>query len=202
MDYDDGETFGELKSQMEALVNGTEEERKAARKRLRTTLTMGYRHRALKNNTPGARSNIAIEYAQCSLATQNQAFAVTKPGGGETFLGAGSDGPGTAVLGILGIGTPDKEPYPIKSITGTGINFESPDNGTVSLTRRVKEGSMVTEAREDTDSLTGRLNALSGGKAAKTGDSKVGNSALKPEDFVRQLQELIKGIDKVLPAQA
>jgi len=50
---------------------------------------------------------------------------------------------------------------------------------------------------ESTDSILPRMRELSGAKAAKTGDSEVGNSAMKAEDFVRQLQELIKRIDKV-----
>jgi len=197
--YEEAKQFGTLKQQMEDIANGDEQARKLASKRLRTTLTQGYRHQALKNNTPGSRSNIALEYAMCSFATANQAFAVTKPAGGETFLGGGSDGPGTAFLSILGIGTPDQKPAKLKSVTGTGVNFEGPSGGTISLSRRVKEGSMVTEATEDTDSLTSRLNRLSGAKAAETGTSN--ESRMKAEDFVRQLQELIKGIDKVLPVQ-
>ena len=84
-------------------------------------------------------------------------------------------------------------PAPITSITGTGVNFE----GGIGLRRRLKDGVAVQEAVESTDSILPRMRELSGAKAAKTGDSEVGNSAMKAEDFVRQLQELIKRIDKV-----
>ena len=56
---------------------------------------------------------------------------------------------------------------------------------------------MVQESLESTDSILPRMRKLSGAKAAKTGDSVVGNSSMKAEDFVRQLQELIQRIDKV-----
>lgn len=192
MGYEEGEKFGELQAQVKKYKNlPPGKERDRAYKKIRVTLTNAYRNK--HQNSPGFRGNIAIEYAQTGMATQNQGFVCTKPAGGDTYVGSESDGAGTAVAKIMGYGEEGRGPVPIASITGTGVSFEEG----IALRRRTKEGVMVQECLESTDYILPRMRKLSEGKAAKTGDSEVGNSAMKAEDFVRQLQELIKRIDKV-----
>lgn len=192
MGYQEGEKFSNLQKLFTDYQNGNNPspERTKAEKQIRVTLANAYRNK--NQNAPGFRLNMAIEYCQTGMATQNQGFVVTKPAGGQTFVGSESDGIGTAAANIMGYGR-EGGPAPITSITGTGVNFE----GGIGLRRRLKEGVAVQEAVESTDSILPRMRELSGAKAAKTGDSEVGNSAMKAEDFVRQLQELIKRIDKV-----
>ena len=192
MGYDEGEQFAGLKNMITDYKNAPNPspERQKLEKKLRVTLTNAYRNK--NQNAPGFRLNMAIEYCQTGMATQNQGFVITKPEGGNTYVGSESDGIGTAGANIMGYGR-EGGPAPITSITGTGVNFE----GGISLRRRLKEGVMVQESLESTDSILPRMRKLSGAKAAKTGDSVVGNSSMKAEDFVRQLQELIQRIDKV-----
>lgn len=192
MGYDEGEQFAGLKNMITDYKNAPNPspERQKLEKKLRVTLTNAYRNK--NQNAPGFRLNMAIEYCQTGMATQNQGFVITKPEGGNTYVGSESDGIGTAGANIMGYGR-EGGPAPITSITGTGVNFE----GGISLRRRLKEGVMVQESLESTDSILPRMRKLSGAKAANTGDSVVGNSSMKAEDFVRQLQELIQRIDKV-----
>ena len=192
--FDDLGQYQELETQLQDVQNSEpgSDERAAAIKKLRLTVTNAYRNK--NQDKPGFRTNMAMEYCQAGMATNNQSFVLTKPGAGDTYLGSESDAVGSAACQILGLGREGGE-APIASITGTGVTFE----GGITLRRRLKDGVMVTEAIESTDNLLPRLEKLSGAAAANTGDSEVGNSAMKAEDFVRQLQELIKRIDKISP---
>ena len=188
MGYEEGEEFSNLQKVFTDYQNADNPspERTKAEKQIRVTLTNAYRNK--NQNKAGFRLNMAIEYCQTGMATQNQGFVITKPGGGKTYTGSESDGIGTAAANIMGYGR-EGGPAPITSITGTGVNFE----GGIGLRRRLKEGVPVQEAIESTDSILPRMKELSNAKTPKTE-----SSAMKAEDFVRQLQELVKGIDKVL----
>ena len=186
--FEEGEHFGELEAQFEELQNtepGSKEYKKAEA-RIRATLTNAYRKK--NQDKPGFRLNMAIEYSQTGQSTQNDAFVMTEPAGGATYVGAESDAAGGAVASIMGYGR-EGGPAPIVSVNGTGVTWE----GGITLNRRVKDGSLVQEALEDTRSVKKRLRKL---ETTKKEDG-VENSSMKAEDFVRQLQELIKRIDKV-----
>ena len=153
-------------------------EKNKLRAELVPALTQGFR--AKHKGEPAMRYNMAIEAAVTGMSTERQAFILTGSRG--TFMGMESDVAGRAVSQIL-------DPDTKVEFTGTKTKFMDADGkefASVSLRRKGTTPSQFFIVNKD---------------YAKEGlrkvEKKVGNSALRAEDFVRQLQELIKGIDKV-----
>ena len=159
-----------------------------ARKRIETALTQSYRNK--HKNDPGFRTNLAIESLQTGSASQNQLFILTEPGG-DTYIGTEADAINKQIMhDTMGYGNPDG-PGEIK-VTATSTMCDENE-----LTRRVKDGSKVSEFRCSSKKAKENMRNMSGGKTARGVNPQVKESAMKAEDFVRQLQELIKRIDKV-----
>ena len=158
---------------------------------LRLKLTNAYRNK--HKNDKGMRYAMGLEAATCGMSTQRQAFVIGDGQTGDNYLGSEGDVAGQAVAGIFGFGWD----APLEmSVTQTGITFQDSQGRTIAnLNRRFKDersnGFFTTSLSWAKEQLTniGRR------------DLKEDNSAMKAEDFVRQLQELIQGIDKVATVQ-
>ena len=191
MGYDDATAFGELQKHIGEYENAPEgsAEKEKARKRVETTLTQAYRKK--HKDSPGFRTNLAIEMMQAGSASQNQLLVITDPGG-DTYIGTEADAINRQVIeDVLGLGNPEGKAE--ITVTGTSTKLSTGQE----LTRRVKENSKVQEVRYPSKKTKENMKNMSGGKTARGVNPEVKESAMKAEDFVRQLQELIKRIDKV-----
>ena len=191
MGYDDATAFGELQKHIGEYENAPEGsvEKEKARKRVETTLTQAYRKK--HKDSPGFRTNLAIEMMQAGSASQNQLLVITDPGG-DTYIGTEADAINRQVIeDVLGLGNPEGKAE--ITVTGTSAKLSTGQE----LTRRVKENSKVQEVRYPSKKTKENMKNMSGGKTARGVNPEVKESAMKAEDFVRQLQELIKRIDKV-----
>lgn len=191
MGYDDANAFGELNKHIGEYENAPEGsiEKEKARKRLETTLTQAYRNK--HKDSPGFRTNLAIEMMQAGSASQNQLLVITDPGG-DTYIGTEADAVNRQIIEeVLGYGNPEG-PAEI-AVTGTSTKLSTGQE----LTRRVKDNSKVQEVRYPSKKTKKNMKNMSGGRTARGVNPQVKESAMKAEDFVRQLQELIKRIDKV-----
>jgi hypothetical protein len=168
---------------------------------LRLKLTNSYRNK--HKNDEGMRYAMGLEAAMCGMSTQRQPFVIGDGQTGDNYLGLESDVAGQAIAGIFGFGWDS----PLQmSVTQTGITFKDSEGRTIgNLNRRFKDGrsngffTVSTEWAKEQLTNIGR-----GGPGEGRGQAlgpQVGNSSMKAEDFVRQLQELIKGIDKVFPVE-
>ena len=188
--YPDGKAFGKLQKHIEEYENAPEGsvDKEKARKRIETTLTQAYRNQ--HRNDPGFRTNLAIEMMQAGSASQNQLLVITEPGK-DTCISTESDAINKQIMeDVLGYGNPKGEKAEIK-VTATSTTLSTGQE----LTRRVKDNSKVQEVRYPSKKTKENMSCKGGGGNAP--GLEVGNSAMKAEDFVRQLQELIKRIDKV-----
>lgn len=191
MGYDDATAFGKLQKHIGEYENAPEgsAEKEKARKRVETTLTQAYRKK--HKDSPGFRTNLAIEMMQAGSASQNQLLVITDPGG-DTYIGTEADAINRQVIeDVLGLGNPEGKAE--ITVTGTSTKLSTGQE----LTRRVKENSKVQEVRYPSRKTKENMKNMSGGKTARGVNPEVKESAMKAEDFVRQLQELIKRIDKV-----
>ena len=189
--YKDANALGELNKHIGEYENAPEGsiEKEKARKRLETTLTQAYRNK--HKDSPGFRTNLAIEMMQAGSASQNQLLVITDPGG-DTYIGTEADAVNRQIIEeVLGYGNPEG-PAEI-AVTGTSTKLSTGQE----LTRRVKDNSKVQEVRYPSKKTKKNMKNMSGGRTARGVNPQVKESAMKAEDFVRQLQELIKRIDKV-----
>jgi len=189
--YPDGKAFGKLQKHIEEYENAPEGsvDKEKARKRIETTLTQAYRNQ--HRNDPGFRTNLAIEMMQAGSASQNQLLVITEPGK-DTCISTESDAINKQIMeDVLGYGNPEGTPKAKIKVTGTSTTLSTGQE----LTRRVKDNSKVQEVRYPSKKTKENMSCKGGGGNAP--GLEVGNSAMKAEDFVRQLQELIKRIDKV-----
>ena len=198
--YEEGKATAALIKQAKKYAKEKDPKKKEKLSReLRLKLTNGYRK--AHQNHEGFLANMAIEAGMTGMSSQSQGMIINDGQTGETFLGLESDVAGQAMAGIMGIGV-DK-PYEVR-VNSTGVNFyaEGVKGPISSLNRRMKEGMMSSFFLVNTAWAKSQLENLGqGGPGEGQGEPlgpDVGNSAMKAEHFVRQLQELIKGIDKVL----
>ena len=168
---------------------------------LRLKLTNSYRNK--HKNDECMRYAMGLEAAMCGMSTQRQPFVIGDGQTGDNYLGLESDVAGQAIAGIFGFGWDS----PLQmSVTQTGITFKDSEGRTIgNLNRRFKDGRSNGFFTVPTEWAKEQLtNIGQGGPGEGRGQAlgpQVGNSSMKAEDFVRQLQELIKGIDKVFPVE-
>jgi len=150
------------------------------RRRAEIVTQMTQMYAAKHSNEPGFRYNCVLDAAVCGMSTERQMFALTNPDG-NSMIGMESDAVGPSLLKILS-GEADIRVLP------SGTNFVSKDG---KLLSRLRIGRKGTSA--NVHYIVSKDEVTSGLEEAQP----VGNSSMKAEDFVRQLQELIQRIDKV-----
>ena len=192
MGYEEGAEWNAMMKLAKKAGKGDE----AAIRELRVKVTNGYRN--AHKSDPGMRYNMAIEAGVTGMSTQAQGMIVGDGQTGDTYMGLESDVTGQAICAIIGIGR-DK-PLDMH-VTQTGVNFKDEEGNTLcSLNRRMKEGSansfFTVGAKWAKDQMT---NLGQGGPGE--GEASRTESRMEAEDFVRLFQELIQGVNKVLPVQ-
>ena len=192
MTYADGESQKDFWNLVDNVKQsqGTPQETNLVEK-LRNRIMIGKMKRDFDNDKPGVRETMMIDALYTGGSTRDQAFLQTSEGA-PARAARESDIIGTAAFSLL---KKDQE-----------INFTSQSFNAVGIGRFV-----VRVKGANTDGTGGTNKAFfnidpnhveENTKELTPKESKaVGNSAMKAEDFVRQLQELIKGIDKILPVQ-
>jgi hypothetical protein len=190
--YADGESQKDFWNLVENVKQsqGTPQETNLVEK-LRNRIMIGKMKRDFDNDKPGVRETMMIDALYTGGSTRDQAFLQTAEGA-PARAARESDIIGTAAFSLL---KKDQE-----------INFTSQSFNAVGIGRFVLR---VKGANADGTGGTNKAffnidpnHVEQNTKELTPKESKaVGNSAMKAEDFVRQLQELIKGIDKILPVQ-
>lgn len=179
----------------------SEKDPKAKRKlkrQLMAKLTNAHRAKEWKKggeSRENLRYHLATESMVTGVSTEREAAYWTAEDG--TWEGLETDYAGPQALGMLGLGEEGKD---------STLEFNQ-DECHVVLADGIKPFSLVTRVKDGqwsqfvvTNKKWGRSKLRRLDDEASTPSTPVGDSGMKAEDFVRQLQELIKGIDKVLTA--
>ena len=176
--YEELERYSQFSDKVKEYNKEKDKKKKARLKaELQTAFTQGYR--AKNKNKPGMRYNMAIEAAVTGMSTEREAFVLTGEQG--TFMGLESDVAGAAVGQIIG-----------------GAKMEFTSTKTKFMSEEGKELCNVSLRRKDATASQFLVISKEFARSNLKPVSPTGkNESLRPEDFVRQLQELIKGIDKV-----
>ena len=162
-------------------------------RQLKSKLTNAHRASEWKkggDSREGLRYHLATETMSTGVSTTREAAYWTSKEG--TWEGLESDYAGPQALAMLGLGEEGKD---------SELKFNQDECKVVladgstpfSLVTRVKDGQWSQFVVTSKAWGRSKLRKMEGDEA------ELENSGMKAEDFVRQLQELIKGIDKVLP---
>jgi hypothetical protein len=155
---------------------------------LRNRMTIAQQAKDFESNVPGCREMMMVDALYTGGSTRDQGYLQTSPSN-TTRVARESDIIGTAAFQLL---NKDAD----ISFTQGSINVK----GVGRFTRRVKGANEDGSGGTNKQFMTidpSWVEDNSQELAPK--DNPVGNSAMKAEDFVRQLQELLQGIDKIFP---
>ena len=157
---------------------------------LRNYMTIAQQARDFENNVPGCREMMMVDTLYTGGSTRDQGYLQTSPRN-TTRVARESDIIGTAAFQFL-----NKEAQ--IEFTKGSINVK----GVGRFTRRVKGANEDGSGGTNKQFVTIDPTWVNDNTRELTPQDKgVGNSAMKAEDFVRQLQELLQGIDKIFPIQ-
>ncbi len=153
------------------------EEKERMRKELTAVVTQAWRQSNIES--PGVRENLALEILSTGGSSERQGFLLNSKG--KSYVGLETDVIGPLYDTVINGGKVE--------FTETQMKIFDDVGPIGSLGLRVKSGEPIQELTAEKESAMLRLKVAEPAKQQK--------ESLRAEDFVRQLQELIQGINEV-----